>query len=63
MDWAGGIQNIYVYAYSYLHAITINEKDDMDLKESGKDYIGGWEGGKRREKCNYIIISKIIWLF
>lgn len=31
----------------------------MNLKESMEEYMGGFEGGKEREKCNQIIISKI----
>lgn len=51
-------KNVYVYAYTYMHVITM-EKETVNLKENEKGKSKTLEGGKQREKiCNYIIISK-----
>lgn len=47
------------YVYTYMHVMTINEKqEDIDLKKSKEEYWEGLEAGRGREKCNYIVITK-----
>lgn len=43
--------------YTHMHIITVNLKETMDLKGSGKGYMGGLEWGKGRKKCNYITLK------
>lgn len=53
--------NIYAYKYTYMPAITNNEKEAMNFKKIKERVDGRSEkGGEAREKCcNCIIISKI----
>lgn len=39
---------MFAYAYEYMHAVTINQKEDMNLKKSGEEYNGG--SGERNGK-------------
>lgn len=56
------VRNIYVHTlHTNIHAITFFLKA-MNLKESGEVIWEGLEGGKRRDCCNQIIISKIVIL-
>lgn len=50
------LRNIYVCTYTYMYAITVSEKEVVNLKEIKEEY-GGLERGKGRNKC-YIIIKK-----
>lgn len=51
------LRNIYVCAYTYMHAITVSEKEVVNLKEIKEEYGGGLKRGKGRKKY-YIIIKK-----
>lgn len=43
-----------------MHVVTIHEKGRVNLKENKEGYMGGdLEGRKGREKCSYVIITKI----
>lgn len=37
-------QNIYTYAYTYIHAITSSEKGGYEFKKNNEWCIGGLEG-------------------
>lgn len=57
MDSNGIFRNVHVFAYTYMHTITIIEKDTVSLMDCEEEYIGGFGGTKR--KCHCFIISKI----
>lgn len=40
-------------------AIASYVNEDNELKENVEGYMGGLMEGKRSDKCNYIIISKV----
>lgn len=40
-----------VYINTHMNAITIDEKEAMNLKDSWETYMQGLEGGKGRMKC------------
>lgn len=40
-----------VYINTHIHAITFDEKEAMNLKNTWEAYMQGLEGGKRRTKC------------
>lgn len=48
-NWTG--RNIYVYAYTYVHAVTISEKEDHECKEVQGGYTVCLERGKGKENC------------
>lgn len=47
------VSNMSVYTNTYMHAITINEKEVMTLKERREECMGGFEE-KEREGINVI---------
>lgn len=50
---------IYVYMCTYIHTITIDEKETKNLKENKERYMGGFGRRKGKEKhCNYNLKSK-----
>lgn len=39
-----------MHKYTYMHAITVSEKEVMNLKESGEGYMQGLVGRKEKEE-------------
>lgn len=48
---------VCVFVYLFMYITTINEKENMNLKESKKEYMGVLEGGNGRGN-DVIIIPK-----
>lgn len=51
---------MYVCMYIETHAITINEKEVMNINDSRERYMGGFEGrkGKGGMMCLYYLKNK-----
>lgn len=49
-------QAIFRNVYTYMHVVAFSEGKQ-------KEMCGGWEGGKGREKCRYILITKPFYIY
>lgn len=47
---------MYTCVYAYIYAMTITEKEAMNLKDHGEGYMGGLERRKGKKCCNYIVV-------
>ena len=56
-EWKGYTNDMHLYTYTYMHEISIGQMGEM--KEGVENIWEDMERGNGREKCNYIVISKL----